>query len=320
MFYLNEKDISQLGINWRQTIDNIKETVLSMANHDFVQPIKPYLRYKNKKNRIIAMPAYVGEPFNVSGLKWISSFPDNVKQGIPRADSITILNNADTGKVESIVYTPLISIIRTVSVSGLLLQLYLKHKQLNKIRLGIIGWGPIGQYHYQMCRELLREILVEANIYDLQPKKVEHNREYKNLNEVQTWEEAYQNADIFITCTASDYRYIHIPPKKGSLLLNISLRDFQPQVFPYIQRFIVDDWEEVCRENTDIELFHKEKGLKKEECMTLIDVVANDELKNINPEETIMFNPMGMAAFDISTAAYYSKMAKERGIGQRLDK
>lgn len=60
MLYLNEKDIIQLGIDWSEIINVIENTVYCLNNNEYVQPVKPYLRYRNPKNRIIAMPAFVG--------------------------------------------------------------------------------------------------------------------------------------------------------------------------------------------------------------------------------------------------------------------
>ena len=109
------------------------------------------------KNRIIAMPAFVGGKFNVSGIKWIASFPNNIDRGINRAHSVVILNNADTGEIISIINTALLSIIRTVSVSGLIMKYYDEARKLDKFNLGIIGWGLIGKYHFKLFTELYRD-------------------------------------------------------------------------------------------------------------------------------------------------------------------
>lgn len=54
--------------------------MVCLANNEFAQPIKPYLRYNNLKNRIIAMPAYAGGECDMAGIKWIASYPDNINQ------------------------------------------------------------------------------------------------------------------------------------------------------------------------------------------------------------------------------------------------
>jgi N-[(2S)-2-amino-2-carboxyethyl]-L-glutamate dehydrogenase len=60
MLYLNQSDIENIGIDWVSITKVIESTVRRLGENDFAQPIKPYLRYQDLKNRIIAMPAYVG--------------------------------------------------------------------------------------------------------------------------------------------------------------------------------------------------------------------------------------------------------------------
>jgi ornithine cyclodeaminase len=115
------------------------------------------------------MPAYLGNNFNIAGIKWIASFPDNINNGIPRAHSVLILNNANTGIPACIINTPLLSVIRTASVSGSILKKYLDIRKKENLKVGIIGFGPIGQYHYKMCKSLIKNCDVQYLIYDLKP-------------------------------------------------------------------------------------------------------------------------------------------------------
>lgn len=61
MLYLNDRDIREVGLDWPSLVESIETTVRILDSGDYAQPVKPYLRYKNPQNRIIAMPAYVGE-------------------------------------------------------------------------------------------------------------------------------------------------------------------------------------------------------------------------------------------------------------------
>ncbi|MBC9913421.1 2,3-diaminopropionate biosynthesis protein SbnB [Chitinophaga varians] len=310
MVLLDEKYIINAGIDWNRTIDVIEDAVRCIGNSDFSQPIKPYLRYRNLRNRIIAMPAFVGGDINMAGIKWIASFPDNIKQGVPRAHSVVILNNADTGEPVGIFCTALLSIIRTASVSGLLLRHFIRQRNPDKVKVGITGFGPIGQYHLKMCQALLGERIERISLFDIRPIDAVLTDAYDNVEVVDTWEAAFQSADIFITCTVSDAPYINIPPKPGSLHLNVSLRDYRTDVYPWFKgAIIVDDWEEVCREKTDIEMLHLEQGLQKEDTRSIVDVVNGDCLAQFPPDAPVMFNPMGMAVFDIAIGSYYLKQA-----------
>lgn len=322
MLYLNEKDLKKIGVDWNETVATIEEAVKCLDEKDFSQPIKPYLRYKNLENRIIAMPAYVGGKFDIAGIKWIASFPGNIAKGLPRANSIVVLNKADTGEPMAIINTALLSIIRTASVSGLMMKCFDEARKLKNFNLGIIGFGPIGQYHLKMAMSLFGDKIKKVFLYDIRPiDKKFIDREYPNkIVAVDNWEEAYLDSDVVITCTVSKDRYINKEPKTGSLQLNVSLRDYKADTFDFFKNaIIVDDWDEVCRENTDIEIMHKEKSLSKEDVKNITDVVCGDYLNKIEKKEAVMFNPMGMGVFDIVVAKYYCDKSEAIGIGKELN-
>ena len=71
---------------------------------------------------------------------------------------------------------------------------------------------------------------------------------------------------------------------------------------------VVDNWEEVCRENTDIEAMHMQYGLAKEEVFSILGVVQGHCTSLLKRESPVFFNPMGMAVFDIAIGnLYYQK-------------
>lgn len=321
MLYLNEKDLMKIGWAWDETIDSIEKAVHCLNKKDFVQPIKPYLRYRDLTNRIIALIAFVGGEIDLAGIKWIASFPNNINKGMARAHSVVILNHADTGAPVSIINTALLSIVRTASVSGLMIRYFLKTRPMKKVNLAIIGWGPIGQYHYKMCSEVLKDRIQNIFLYDLReidPDTI--TGPYKDKTIVtKNWQDAYRDTDIFITCTVSKAPYIDEKPKPGSLQLNCSLRDYKVDILDHTKAIIVDDWEEVCREKTDIEIMHLERGLQEEDTKSIVDVVCNNCMGGYPEEEIVMFNPMGMAVFDIATGRYYLDKAKAMGIGLELE-
>lgn len=322
MHYLDDKHLRSLTTDWSSLLDVITAASSLIEAGHFAQPLKPYLRYNNPQNRIIAMPAYIGGEINAAGIKWISSFPGNLDLGLPRAHSVLILNEAATGRPRALLNSAMPSTLRTAAVSGSLLREILKQRSMDQqLRIGIIGWGPIGQQHYHMCAQLFEDFISGILLYDLRGID---ERAYKDsllasrTRAASSWQEVLTEANVIITCTAASQRYIDIPPAKGSLLLDVSLRDYKLEALTYIQTIIVDDWQEVCRENTEIEMLHQQRGLKKEDTLTLNEVLHHGALNNMRPNETILFCPMGMAVFDIAVANYLLNQAEQQGIGLLL--
>lgn len=312
MIYINERILRDLGIRWDELINTIREATHSLKEKKISQPIKPYLRFNNLTNRIIAMPAYVGGETNSAGIKWIASFPDNIKKSIKRAHAVLILNDTETGAPISVINTALISGIRTASVSGFVLQEYIKSNNPGTFNCGIIGFGPIGQLHLDMICENFSDHVGKIFIYDKNPINKELLSRYnQNIAVCDNWEEVYENTNLFITCTVSADRYVNKPPKKGGVYLNVSLRDFYPDFVTKTDRILVDSWDEICRENTDIEKAHLEFGLEKKDVGEITELLNPKFLSGLG-KKSFMFNPMGMAIYDIAVAKYYYNLAKEK--------
>ncbi|PFJ17669.1 2,3-diaminopropionate biosynthesis protein SbnB [Bacillus cereus] len=316
MLYLNQLDIENCNITWEKCISTIDEAVHYIRENDFSQPIKPYLYFDNPKNRIIAMPARVGnDQEGIAGIKWIASFPENLDRGISRANSLTVLNDTETGQVLSIINTSEISSIRTASVTGLVMKDYFGKKDLTGLTGLIIGYGPIGQRHLSMISEMFSERFDKILIYDkkyVDKEKIPEKIKSK-VTVVSNIEDNFDLNDIVITCTTSSRGYIKSTPKKGSLHLNVSLRDYDTSMQKYFDIIIVDLWEEVCRANTDIELMSISNGLSKENVIEIPNIRFIDY-----DDKTVFFNPMGMASFDIKIGELYYKYAKRNLIGKEM--
>lgn len=321
MLYLNNTHISACGTDWRGLVERIRCTAKLLTTNDYSQPVKPYLRYNKPSNRIIAMPAYVGGDHPGAGIKWIASFPDNIRAGISRAHSVIILNDVDSGKPLCTINAASVSSIRTASVSGLMIDEYLSAGNRRQLTAGITGFGPIGKMHLQMLEALFGDRFDQYLVYDLLPERISGIPEplRQKVRVMDCWQDVYMPADVFITCTVSSERYINLPPPRGSLQLNVSLRDYMPEYVQYVDRMIVDDWKEICRENTDIEQMHLQCGLQPEHTISIGELVSNSKLADADRDQVIMFNPMGMAVFDIATAGWFYKLALAEHTGVYLE-
>jgi 2,3-diaminopropionate biosynthesis protein SbnB len=312
--YINERILSELGIDWDALIDVVRDTTVLISENKVSQPIKPYLRFNNPDNRIIAMPAYVGGKIDKAGIKWIASFPGNIAKSIRRAHSIVVLNSAETGAPTAIINSSLLSAIRTACVSGFVLKKYLEARDKACLDVGIIGFGPIGRLHLELIGKVFKDSVRAVHIFDLiQPEMSEIEKYDLDIKTslCSTWEEVFEKSDLLITCTVAKSRYINLTPRQGRAYFNVSLRDYCPFFLKAVDVSVVDNWEEVCRENTDIQRAADEFGLQKKDVLEITDILDPSKLTSLD-EKSFMFNPMGMAVYDIAIAQYYNDLATRR--------
>src|SRR5438046_9842820 len=83
-----------------ECIQIVREAYLAHADGQSVNPDSYFLRFPDKPDcRIIALPAYLGNGFDVAGLKCIASYPANVPRGLLRASAVLVLNNSSTAQL-----------------------------------------------------------------------------------------------------------------------------------------------------------------------------------------------------------------------------
>src|SRR6266481_7175109 len=132
-----------------ECIQIVREAYLAHADGRSVNPDSHFLRFPEKPDsRIIALPAYLGDGFDVAGLNWIASYPANTQRGFPRASAVLVLNNYDTGYPFAILESSIISAARTAA-SATLAAYWLNGRSRQAHALGIVGTGFIARYVYE---------------------------------------------------------------------------------------------------------------------------------------------------------------------------
>jgi ornithine cyclodeaminase len=329
ILYLNRSDISSVGGDRADLyVQALADGLVQHSEGKTVQPLKPYLRAQGKEghiaDRIIAMPAHVGEP-GISGLKWIGSKHDNpTRAGLERASAVIVLNDPATNYPVAILEGSLISAWRTAAVTALAAR-HLARKDFTDVAL--VGCGVIGTAQITALLQQFGHIAT-VHLYDKQREAADKlaariTAEYPKVTAVvaDSAEEAVRAGDVVVPCTVTDQPYIEAEWfKRGAFLSNVSIMDTHKDVFLEADKVVVDDWEQSNREKKIINQLVLEGSFSREQLHAeLGEILAGSRPGRETDDEFIVLNPMGMAVEDIACAAEVYRRALGEGVGTWLD-
>jgi N-[(2S)-2-amino-2-carboxyethyl]-L-glutamate dehydrogenase len=321
---INGKTVSDIIRAHRaECIDIVRDAYLAHAGGHSINPDSYFLRFPDKPDcRIIALPAYLGNGFHVAGLKWIASYPDNIKRGFPRASAVLVLNDYDTGYPFAILESSIISAARTAA-SAVLAAYWLNGQTRRVQSLGIVGTGFIARYVYDFLIDTDWPIK-EVRLFDKSPEQSEKFRDtvcradqHRSVKVVPHVAELCSNSELIVFTTvastphiADSWLFDHNP-----IVLHISLRDLAPEILLQSQN-VVDDVEHVMKANTSPHLTEQLSGNRRFVTGTLADILLGR--KSVNRNRPIIFSPFGMGILDVAIGKWVYDQAVAAGQDLRL--
>jgi 2,3-diaminopropionate biosynthesis protein SbnB len=314
-----------------EVVELVRRCYLAHARGDTSVPHSVFLRFgQESRDRIIALPAYVGAEQRIAGVKWIASFPGNVSAGVARASAAIILNSMDTGQPVAVVEGSTISARRTAASAALAAATLAAATPGSADDLGVslIGCGVI---NFEVLR-FLRSAnpgLTGVTLFDLSPERARSfadrcARAFAGVavTVADRIEEALGAHTLisFATTAAVPHTGLeHCVP--GSLVLHLSLRDIRPDVLLDNDSVVnvVDDADHVCRESTSVDLAARLAGHREFIGSSLGEILAEPGRVRRDPRRVTVFSPFGLGMLDIALAEFVRLEARSRGLGTRLD-
>ena len=288
-------------------------------------PHSLFLRFPdNAKNRIIALPAYLGGDFDVAGIKWIASFPGNLDQGLDRASAVIILNSRQTGRPFAIIEGSAISAKRTAASAALAarsLRDGYRYAEASLLGCGVINM-EVARFLFNTCPEIQ-----SLKLYDLNPERALHFKDklqdrfgWTNTNIAPDMKSALADSALISLATTA------IEPHISSLsacdpnatILHISLRDLTPEVMLSCDN-IVDDIDHVSRAQTSVHLAEQLAGNRDFIRCTLADILNGNALPRASKNSIAVFSPFGLGILDLALAKMVYELATRAGIGTYID-
>jgi 2,3-diaminopropionate biosynthesis protein SbnB len=312
------KDI--LDTSMTQVVDLVEDAYLRHGAGRTVNPDSYFLRFTDKPDsRIIALPAFIELPeAQVAGIKWISSFPGNVANGVPRASAVLILNDYTTGYPMALLEAANISAVRTAASAAVAARAIARYVPADG-QVAIIGAGVI-------ARTILRYLTATAypindlRVFDLHADSAVSLTRFATVElgltarTVGTLDEALA-AQTVITATTALAPHIGELLRAGQVALNISLRDFQPAVILGAENYF-DDVEHCMKANTSPHLAEQATGGRDFVTGTIADVLKGQKLPN--GRRGVVFSPFGLGVLDLAVGHYVLAMAREQGLALEI--
>lgn len=329
----NDSILLLRGPDVGRTLDgHAKETIAAVRNAycehykgNSCLPHSVFVRFpQREKERIIALPGYLGGEREVAGIKWISSFPGNVQHGISRASAIVVLNSLETGRPVAMMEGSLISAARTAASAALAADTL--HAEGDIDVLGIIGCGVIN-------REILRHIgslgrrVGAILLFDIDPSRAARWRESLAAD--------WQGTSISL-CTSVDdvlkrsavisFATTAVEPtvpdisicRPATTILHISLRDLTAAAVQGGDN-VVDDIDHVMRAQTSLHLAEQQVGHRRFVRCTLAEVLLGQQPPRRDDSGVVVFSPFGLGVLDLAVSRVVLDRAVAQGLGTRID-
>lgn len=286
-------------------------------------PHSIFLRFPDERNRIIGLPAYLGDGFEVAGMKWVSSFPGNLEKGFDRASAVLVLNSPETGRPEAFVEGSVISARRTAA--GAALAARHLHAGREAANFGLVGCGLINFEVTRFVRAVFREVKTLI-VYDLDERRAgQFARRCEQEFGLRT-EIAHDVGGLLNRCSLVSFATTALKPyvedlaacPPGATLLHVSLRDLTPEAILQA-RNVVDDADHVCRAQTSIHLAEQLVGNRDFIHCSLADILLGRAEARANDDDIAVFSPFGLGVLDIAVAKLVCALAREQNRGKVIE-
>ena len=326
--YLSQEDVVAAGgTDMAAMVDVIERAFAVKAAGEVRMPPKVMITWADEPGseelhgRIMAMPAYIGGEFDVAGLKWIPSVPDNPsRNGLPRANALVLLTDRATGLPLAVMDGTVVSAMRTGAVTGVAL----RHLADPGTEVAcLLGAGVLAHTQLAALRVVLPS-LREVRVYDPDGERCRRfcERAGAEVRPAATGEEAARGAGAVVPATMAvvpSFAADWIAP--GATVVLVSSLDGPLDLQAVTDLLVVDDWE---HESTHPGRYAQRlvaAGLVPGDgsrAVELADVVAGRHPGRTSAAERVVVTPVGLAMDDVAAAWHVLAGARSRGLGTPL--
>ncbi|AUS81069.1 2,3-diaminopropionate biosynthesis protein SbnB [Actinoalloteichus sp. AHMU CJ021] len=297
-----------------RVVELVEDAYLRHADGHTINPDSYFLRFPDKPDaRIIALPAFADLPAApVAGIKWIASFPSNVRRDVPRASAVLVLNDYETGYPTALLEAASISAARTAASAAV---------AARALAVSLPGNGEVAVFGAGViARAVLRYLAAvgyrmdRLRVFDPHADSADHLVRWAEAElglvaaRVASPSEAL-TAQTVVTATTAATPHLSRPLEAGQVALNISLRDFAPSVVLGAQNYL-DDIEHCMKANTSPHLAEQQVGHRDFVTGTIADLLRGRALPD--PGRGVLVSPFGLGVLDLAVGQHVLLTAREQ--------
>ena len=324
MLVLSERDVSAL-IDIEELIQALEQAHVQFSTGKAVMPVRQVVPLPEIRGRMSSMPAYLSDD-RVLGMKVVTYFQDNPRQGLPAILATISLYSAETGKLVAVMDGTYITAIRTACASAMATRILANPETPV---MGILGAGVQARAHVRALCKVRR--IHRIKVYSPSGKSARRLKEELgpevgvNIEPVATAEEAVRGADLVVTATTAKEPVLRVDWLKPGVHIN-AVGSHRPDVRELdavtVKRakVVVDSREAIMAECGDILLAIKEGAITQDHIHGEVgETLAGKKAGRTSPEEITLYKSVGVAVQDVATAQLVYKKAVERKVGTNVE-
>lgn len=324
--YLNGPDVAELALTDAEILSAVEAALAAQGRKETViEPRVHLVPESSDKGHFNVLRGFI-KPLHVAGVKVVSDYVDNYKQGLPSEMALLNLFDPDNGVPLAVIDATAITDMRTGAVTAL----GAKHlaRKGSKV-LGHVGARGTSYWNVRLLDSLFD--FDEIRVHSRRPESrdafaAKLSRDLgKRVIVTDDWESCVRDADIIVEASRL--------PKPQPMLLTEWIKP-GALVIPYgtmsavelsltdiMSKMVVDDWGQ-CRKGLPFGALrqHVDSGRLNEENLhaELGQIVAGLKPGRERDDETILFWHRGLSTTDIALGHAMLTKARAKGLGQTL--
>lgn len=326
---LREEDILK-AVDIKDIIEADKEALKNYSDGGSDIPLRTVIDVdKDSSSTAIFMPGFIKDK-NALGMKIIDIYPDNIEKGLVTSPSTMILIDNDNGFVKAILDGTILTRLRTGAVSGAATEVLANEDARSFL---LIGTG--GQAGTQLEAVLAVRDIEEAYVFDVNYERAEVFA--KEMNEklkgygakilaIKELDEVLGDVDIITTVTTSKKPVFDGNKVKKGVHVNSvgsytpDMQETPPELLVRAGKIFTDTKEGVIEEAGDVIIPMNEGKISKEKVAhELGDLLLGREVGRESKEEITWFKTVGFAGLDLVAGEKIYQLAKDKGIGTKIE-